>query len=81
MAYKTVGISEKAYKILSRRKKKRQSFSDVILNMDKKLREKSNIMKFAGIWSEETAERVKALLKKEREALAIEEEVRVKMDK
>ncbi|MDI6655172.1 MAG: antitoxin VapB family protein [Candidatus Hydrothermarchaeota archaeon] len=67
MGYRTIGVSDEAYETLSRWKRNSRSFSNAILKLDAELRKKRNIMKFAGIWSAETAEKVERLIKEERE--------------
>lgn len=76
MAYKTIGVSQEAYNILSRRKKRGMSFSNVILGMDSKLKEKTDVMQFAGILSRETALKVEDAIKKERRRAEIEAKLR-----
>ncbi len=49
---KLVSLSEKAYKTLSRMKRGRESFSDVVLKLAERKRKKS-IMRFAGIWKDD----------------------------
>ncbi len=78
MAYKTIGISEKAYEILSRRKRKKESFSSVIIRMDRELSKKKNILDFAGIWSKETAEDMLGIIESERERMEEESKERIK---
>lgn len=76
MAYKTIGVSQEAYNILSRRKKRGTSFSNVILGMDSKLKEKTDVMQFAGMLSRETALKVEDAIKKERRRAEIEAKLR-----
>ena len=60
MATKTITIMEDAYKLLSNRKHKNESFSDVIRRMTG---EKNDVMKFAGAWSHLSDEEVDSMKK------------------
>ena len=64
MATKTISITEEAYERLRMRKEKNESFTDVI----NKITGKRDIMEFAGILSDEDAEKIKKHIKKRRQA-------------
>ena len=64
MAIKTITITEEAYERLKAKKEKNESFTDVINRMTGK----RNIMEFAGILSDEDAEKIKEHIKKRRQA-------------
>ena len=73
MATKTISIMEDAYKLLVAKKAENESFSEVIR---RKFREKRDIMEFAGVWKNISAEdarnmkeRIKELRKKSTEEL------------
>ena len=60
MSTKTITIMEDAYKLLSVRKYKNESFSDVIRRM---VREKKDIMRFAGAWKNVSDNEIKDMKK------------------
>ncbi len=64
MAIKTITITEEAYERLKAKKEKNESFTHVINRMA----EKRDIMEFAGILSDEDAEKIKKHIKKRRQA-------------
>lgn len=55
MAHKTLTISEEAYTVLAELKKKGESFTDVILRIDKEARKKP-LIEFAGRLKDEKFE-------------------------
>lgn len=64
MATKTISITEEAYERLKVRKEKNESFTDVI----NKITGKRDIMEFAGILSNEEADKIEEHIKKRRKA-------------
>ena len=64
MATKTISITEEAYERLKMRKEPRESFTDVI----NRITEKRDIMEFAGILTDEDAEKMKDHIKKMRQS-------------
>jgi len=63
MSTKTISIMEDAYKMLANKKRKEESFSELIRRV---LVEKKDIMRFAGAWSNIS----------DKEALEIKENIR-----
>lgn len=64
MSTKTISITEEAYERLRMRKENSESFTDVI----NRITGKRDIMEFAGILSDEDAEKIKEHIKKRRQA-------------
>ncbi len=64
MATKTISITEEAYERLKMRKEPRESFTDII----NRITEKRDIMEFAGILTDEDAEKMKDHIKKMRQS-------------
>lgn len=64
MPTRTISITEEAYERLKVRKEKNESFTDVI----NKMAGKRDIMEFAGILSNEEADKLKEHIKKRRQA-------------
>ncbi len=62
MSTKTISIKTAAYDRLRQRKKPRESFTDVI----NRLTEKKSLMEFAGILSDEDANRIEESIHKSR---------------
>jgi len=62
MSTKTISIKVEAYERLRQRKKPRESFTDVI----NRLTEKKSLMEFAGILSDEVADRLEENIRKSR---------------
>ena len=60
MSTKTISIKTTAYERLRQRKKPRESFTDVI----NRLTEKKSLMEFAGILSDEDANRIEESIRK-----------------
>ncbi len=58
MAFKTITVSEEAYTKLKRLKGKGESFTDVILKMD---RARGDISRYAGAWSDMPADEARRL--------------------
>ena len=69
MGTKTISIMDDAYKLLLLNKLKNESFSEVIRRNFVK---QKNLMKFAGIWSNNDSEDVKEIIKKQKEKTNIE---------
>jgi predicted CopG family antitoxin len=63
---KVISLSEKAYETLKGMKKPGESFSDVILRIEKEKKKKS-LLEFAGTWTGNDADEVFAQIMKERE--------------
>ena len=61
---KVISMSNKAYEVLSRLKREKESFSDVVLRLSK--REGGHISHFAGKWHGKDAEEVFAEVIEER---------------
>ncbi|HLC62114.1 MAG TPA: antitoxin VapB family protein [Candidatus Nanoarchaeia archaeon] len=64
MATKTISITEEAYERLKMRKEPRESFTDVI----NRITGRRDIMEFAGILTDEDAEKMKEHIRKMRES-------------
>ena len=62
MSTKTISIKEEAYNRLYSKKKENESFSDVIF----RLTGKGSILRFAGIWKDEEADKVEKAIKEGR---------------
>ena len=63
MATKNISITEEAYKRLANHRKKNESFSEIIIEITRKV----NLDKFFGVLSKETAEGIEENIKKARE--------------
>lgn len=63
---KVISLSERAYKILSQLKRKKESFSDVIIRIGEKA-EPRPLQEFAGRWSGDDADEVFERVRSERE--------------
>ena len=64
MATKTISITEEAYERLRMKKEKNESFTDVI----NRITGKRDIMEFAGILTDQEAEKIKEHIQKRRQA-------------
>lgn len=63
MSTKTVSLSEDAYERLKSLKEDKESFSDVV----RKITETSNVSKFHGVLSEDTADEIEESIRENRE--------------
>ena len=66
MGFKTITVSEEAYKRLKERKQKSESFSDVIM----RITTKNSLRDFVGILSEESNNKIEKSLEKFRKSRA-----------
>ena len=64
MATKTISITEEAYERLRMKKEKNESFTDVI----NRITGKRDIMEFAGILTDQEAEKIREHIQKRRQA-------------
>ena len=64
MAFKTITISEEAYKRLRRLKGKDESFTDVVLKLSES---RGNILRYAGAWKDMSREETDRLTSSLRE--------------
>ena len=63
---KVISLSEKAYETLKSMKKPGESFSDVILRIEKEKKKKS-LLEFTGTWAGDDADEIFAQIMKDRE--------------
>jgi predicted CopG family antitoxin len=71
---KVISLSEKAYHILKKLKRGRESFSDVVIRITKDA-EPNPLINFAGRWAGDDANEVSQILMREREAASTREHV------
>lgn len=64
---KVISLSDKAYRILSRLKRRKESFSDTIIRIGEKA-EPRPLTDFAGRWTGDDVEEVFEMVHREREA-------------